>query len=86
MAIGSSCEIAGNREIIGKFLVRGGVEQAMKGLVEWSNLGAGLSAPLDETVDDAFLSGLFEIHCELVAFDNGDVAIAEFLVEDAVAE
>lgn len=37
-------------------------------------------------VQHAFLAGLVEVDGQLVAFDGRDVAIAEFLVEDAVAD
>jgi hypothetical protein len=44
------------------------------------------SRPLDETIHHALLARLVELDGELVAVDGGDVAVAEFLVEDAVAE
>ncbi len=40
----------------------------------------------DKPVQHAFLAGLVEVDGQLVAFDGGDVAVAEFLVEDAVAD
>src|SRR5690606_7643341 len=40
----------------------------------------------DEAVEHALLAGLVEIDGQLVAVDAGDVAVAEFLVEDAVAD
>lgn len=46
----------------------------------------GLSDMLHETVQYPFLSGLVEIDGELVAVDHRYIAIAEFHVEDPVAE
>src|SRR5687767_317841 len=43
------------------------------------------SRPLDEAVEDAFLAGLVEVDGELVAVHPDDLAIAEFLVENALA-
>src|SRR6185295_20014299 len=45
----------------------------------------GSSRPGHEGVDHSFLARLVEVDAELVAFDGGDDAIAEFLVEDALA-
>jgi hypothetical protein len=45
-----------------------------------------LSHPLDKTIHHALLAGAVELNRQLVAVDRGDVAVAEFLVEDAVAE
>ena len=45
-----------------------------------------LSHPLHKTIHHALLAGLVELNRQLVAVDGGDVAVAEFLVEDAVAE
>lgn len=39
----------------------------------------------DEAIDHALLAGFLERHRQLVAFDGADAAVAEFLVEDAVA-
>ena len=47
--------------------------------MEWSD-------PLHKPVEHTLLAGAVEIDRQLVAFDAGDGAIAEFLVEDAVAE
>ena len=44
----------------------------------------GGSCPLHELVDHLFLAGFVEIDGEFVAFDVGDAAVAEFLVEDAL--
>src|SRR5262249_39848100 len=44
------------------------------------------SHPLHETIDHPLLPRLVELDGELVAVDGGDVAVAEFLVEDAVAD
>jgi energy-converting hydrogenase Eha subunit C len=44
------------------------------------------SHPLDKTIDHALLAGAIELDRQLVAVDRGDVAVAEFLMEDAVAE
>src|SRR5437763_259795 len=44
------------------------------------------SRPFDEAVDDALLARFVELDGELVAVDEGDVAVAEFLVEDALAD
>ena len=41
--------------------------------------------PLDEAVDDVFFAGFFEVDGEFVAFDGGNGAVAEFVVEDAFA-
>src|SRR5262245_63542989 len=46
----------------------------------------GGSHPLDETIHHPLLAGLVEGDGELVAVDGGDVAVAEFLVEYAVAD
>src|ERR1043166_8032582 len=43
------------------------------------------SRPAHEIVDHAFLAGFVEIDGELVAFDAAHEAVAEFLVEHAVA-
>ena len=48
--------------------------------------GMSLSHPLHETIDDALLAGAVELDRQLVAVDGRDVAVAEFLVKDAVAE
>ena len=45
----------------------------------------GPSRPLDKTIHHALLAGLVEGDRQLVAVDQGDAAVAEFLVEDAVA-
>ena len=45
-----------------------------------------LSHPLDECIHHALLAGLVELNRQLVAVDGDDVAVAEFLVEHAVAE
>jgi hypothetical protein len=42
--------------------------------------------PLHKPVQHPLLPGLVEIDGELVAFDGDDVAVAEFQVEDAVAD
>ena len=42
--------------------------------------------PFEKAVDDAFRAGLVEVDGELVALDGGDGAVAEFLVEDALAD
>jgi len=59
----------------------------------WSPKPCGLGStpssfcsPLHECVNDALLADLVELDGQLVAVDGGDVAIAEFLMEDAVAE
>src|SRR6266849_4242030 len=44
------------------------------------------SHPLHVFVEHPLLAGLVEVHDQLVAVDGGDVAVAEFLVEDAVAD
>src|SRR5262249_58276708 len=44
------------------------------------------SQPLHEAIDHPFLARVVELDSELVAVDGGDVAVAEFLVEDAVAD
>ena len=44
------------------------------------------SRPLHKTIHHALLAGLVEMDGELVAVDGGDVAVAEFLVEDAGAD
>ena len=44
------------------------------------------SHPLDKTIHHAFLAGAVELDGQLVAVDRGDVAVAEFLMEHAVAE
>src|SRR5690606_260972 len=41
---------------------------------------------LHEPVQHPFLAGLVEIDRQLVAFDAGHIAVAEFDVEDAVAD
>ncbi len=43
------------------------------------------SHPLHETIHHALLARPVELDRQLVAVDGGDVAVAEFLVEDAVA-
>src|SRR5262249_394667 len=43
------------------------------------------SHPLDETVDHPLLAGLVELDEKLVAVDHADLAVAEFLVEHALA-
>src|SRR5262245_6995803 len=45
-----------------------------------------LSHPLHKTVDHLLLAGLLEGDGELVAVDLHDMAVAEFLVEDAVVQ
>ena len=45
-----------------------------------------LPHPLHKPVQHPFLPGLVEINRQLVAVDPGDVAVAEFEVEDAVAD
>ena len=50
---------------------------------------AGVRGPLDprhKTIHHALLPRAVELDRQLVAVDGGDVAVAEFLVEDAVAE
>jgi hypothetical protein len=42
--------------------------------------------PLHETIHHALFAGLVEGNGQLVAVDGGDVAVAEFQVENAVAE
>ena len=42
--------------------------------------------PLDETIDHLLLAGLLKRDGELVAVDLHHIAIAEFLVEDAVVK
>src|SRR5262249_44935117 len=44
------------------------------------------SHPLHKTIHHPLLARLVELDGELVAIDGGDVAVAEFLVEDAVAD
>ncbi len=44
------------------------------------------SHPLHKTIHHALLAGAVELNRELVAVDCRDVAVAEFLVEDAVAK
>src|SRR5713101_6135198 len=44
------------------------------------------SHPLHVTIHYPFLARLVELDDELVAVDGGDVAVAEFLVEYAVAD
>ena len=44
------------------------------------------SVPLHEGIQHALLAGLVEIDGQLVAVDRADAAIAEFLVEDALAD
>jgi len=41
---------------------------------------------LHKTIHHPFPPGMFEVDFELVAFDLDDGAVAEFLVEDALAE
>src|SRR5215831_2622758 len=41
---------------------------------------------LDKAIHHPLLASLVELHDQLVAVDGGDVAVAEFLVEDAVAD
>lgn len=41
--------------------------------------------PFDEAIHDVFFAGFFEVDGEFVAFDGGDDAVAEFVVEDAFA-
>ena len=48
--------------------------------------GEAHSHPLHKTIHHAFLAGLVEGDGELVAVDADDVAVAEFLVEHAVAD
>src|ERR1700688_1760629 len=43
------------------------------------------SHPLHKRIHHALLAGLIELDRQLVAVDGSDVAVAEFLVEDAVA-
>src|SRR4029077_18277500 len=45
-----------------------------------------LSPPLHKTIHHALLAGAVELDGELVAVDRGDVAVAEFLMKDALAE
>ena len=59
--------------------LRGGAARALQSAL------AFLSRPLHETIHHALLPRLVELDGELVAVDGGDVAVAEFLVEDAVA-
>ena len=42
--------------------------------------------PLHETIHHALLTGAVELNRQLVAVDRGDVAVAEFLMKDAVAD
>src|ERR1700750_1492543 len=44
------------------------------------------SHPLHKTIHHPLFAGLVEADGELVAVDGGDVAVAEFQVEDAVAD
>ena len=44
------------------------------------------SHPLDITIHHALFAGAVELDGQLVAVDRGDVAVAEFLVKDAVAD
>src|SRR5438094_9920357 len=44
------------------------------------------SRTLDVAIDHALLAGLVELDHELVAVDRGHVAVAEFLVEHAIAD
>src|SRR5262245_32640075 len=46
----------------------------------------GVSHPLHKTVDHLLLAGLLKGDGELVAVDLHDMAVAEFLVEDAVVQ
>jgi hypothetical protein len=43
------------------------------------------SHPLHKTIHHALFAGPVELDGQLVAIDGGDVAVAEFLLEDAVA-
>ena len=43
------------------------------------------SHPFHETIHHALFAGRVELHRQLIAVDRGDVAVAEFLMEDAVA-
>jgi hypothetical protein len=52
----------------------------------WLGLQFYFSHPLDKTIDHALLAGAVELNRQLVAVDRGDVAVAEFLMKDAVAE
>src|ERR1700730_11446872 len=70
-------------------------EQWLKGIVPLSHpLGSETagqqepepSHPLHVTIHHALLARLVELDDELVAVDGGDVAVAEFLVEHAVAD
>ena len=47
---------------------------------------AKTSHPLHKTIHHALFAGAVERDRQLVAVDGGDVAVAEFLVEDAVAQ
>ena len=47
---------------------------------------SGSSHPLHKAIHHPLLPGLVELDGEFVAVDGSDVAIAEFLVEDAVAQ
>lgn len=42
--------------------------------------------PFHKTIHDPLLPGAVELDGQLVAVDAGDSAVAEFLMEDAVAE
>src|SRR5271167_3088178 len=44
------------------------------------------SRPLHKTIHHALFAGAVELNRELVAVDRRDVAVAEFLVEHAVAQ
>ena len=49
----------------------------------WGRLN--LSRPLHERIHHALFAGFVELDGQLVAVDLADSAVAEFLVEDAVA-
>lgn len=46
---------------------------------------ASISNPLHEALDHFLHAGLFEVDREFGAVDFGDAAVAEFVVEDALA-
>src|SRR5580698_4340359 len=48
-------------------------------------LGISPSYPFDERIHHTLLARLVELDRQLVAVDRGDVTVAEFLVEHAVA-
>src|SRR5665213_4418542 len=57
-------------------------------MARWSIRGSAdnpCHPPFDEAVDDLLLAGFFEGHGELVAFGADDRAVAELLVEHAIA-